>query len=108
MEPVLPPELEREIFETAAHLDRSDIPTLLLVYRRVHEWIEHLLYRSITIVAHDEYRLLAVQARPAAAAFLQQNLRYLCVAYTIGSNPACEGEPVDTQVIHNSPIIHSN
>ncbi|KAK7058068.1 hypothetical protein R3P38DRAFT_2599662 [Favolaschia claudopus] len=79
MEPVLPPELEREIFETAAYIDRSDIPALLLVCKRVHQWIEPLLYRSITIVARDDSRLLAVQARPAA--FLQRNLHHLCVAY---------------------------
>ncbi|KAJ6476380.1 hypothetical protein C8R45DRAFT_1217054 [Mycena sanguinolenta] len=45
MEPVLPPELEREIFEIAGLLDFYTIPSLLCVARRVHEWMEPLLYR---------------------------------------------------------------
>jgi hypothetical protein len=36
--PVFPPELEREMFETAAHFHPETIFNLLLVSRRVHEW----------------------------------------------------------------------
>jgi hypothetical protein len=32
------PELEREMFETTAHMYRNTIPTLLRVARRVHYW----------------------------------------------------------------------
>jgi hypothetical protein len=36
--PLLPPELEREVFETVAELYPQTIPDLLLVSHRVHEW----------------------------------------------------------------------
>ncbi|KAJ7628269.1 hypothetical protein DFH06DRAFT_1338714 [Mycena polygramma] len=47
--PVLPPELEREIFKTAAVMYPGKIPTLLLVARRVLVWIEPLIYSVIRI-----------------------------------------------------------
>ncbi|KAJ7920295.1 hypothetical protein B0H13DRAFT_1987305 [Mycena leptocephala] len=42
---VLPPELERELFETAAMMYPEEIPTLLRVARRILTWIKPLLYR---------------------------------------------------------------
>ncbi|KAJ7107322.1 hypothetical protein C8R44DRAFT_804497 [Mycena epipterygia] len=45
----LPPELEREIFETTALLYPKTIPKLLRVARRVLLWIEPLLYNAIVI-----------------------------------------------------------
>ncbi|KAJ7149983.1 hypothetical protein C8R46DRAFT_1125416 [Mycena filopes] len=45
---VLPPELERYIFEIAAARDYPSIPTLLLVAHRVQIWIEPLLYTVIS------------------------------------------------------------
>ncbi|KAF7313883.1 Tyrosinase central domain-containing protein [Mycena chlorophos] len=44
---MLPTELEREIFETTALLFPSSIPALLLVARRVHIWLEPMLYRVL-------------------------------------------------------------
>ncbi|KAF7303822.1 hypothetical protein MIND_00612000 [Mycena indigotica] len=44
---MLPLELERFIFEKAAHDDLSNIPSLLRVARRVQKWIEPLLYRTL-------------------------------------------------------------
>ncbi|KAJ7131418.1 hypothetical protein C8R44DRAFT_774807 [Mycena epipterygia] len=49
--PLLPLELEREIFGLAAHFWPLSIPTLILVAWRVKEWVEPLLYR--TIAFHD-------------------------------------------------------
>ncbi|KAJ7131398.1 isoprenoid synthase domain-containing protein [Mycena epipterygia] len=46
--PFFPPELEREIFESAAELYPETIPTLLLVSQRVHEWIERIKYITVT------------------------------------------------------------
>ncbi|KAJ7707208.1 hypothetical protein B0H14DRAFT_3643677 [Mycena olivaceomarginata] len=40
----LPAELERKIFELAAHARSKSIPTLLLVARRVKTWLEPILY----------------------------------------------------------------
>ncbi|KAJ6463164.1 hypothetical protein C8R47DRAFT_1225281 [Mycena vitilis] len=48
---VFPAELEREIFETAAMMHASQIPTLLLVARRVLLWIEPLGYTIIRVTA---------------------------------------------------------
>ncbi|KAJ7488929.1 hypothetical protein FB451DRAFT_1552873 [Mycena latifolia] len=50
---VFPPELEREIFETAAELYPETIyqPRLLLVAKRVYEWIERIKYRTVASIA---------------------------------------------------------
>jgi len=45
--PVLPIELEREIFEIAARSYPQSIPKLMLVAWRVRTWVEPLLYRTI-------------------------------------------------------------
>ncbi|KAJ7255628.1 hypothetical protein C8J57DRAFT_598331 [Mycena rebaudengoi] len=45
--PVLPPELERIIFELAATRHPKTMPTLLLVAQRVLHWIQPLLYRTL-------------------------------------------------------------
>ncbi|KAJ6468523.1 hypothetical protein C8R47DRAFT_1223322 [Mycena vitilis] len=49
LEPLLPVELEREIFEWAALLHARSIPTFLRVARRVQIWLEPLLYRVICV-----------------------------------------------------------
>ncbi|KAJ7081435.1 hypothetical protein C8R44DRAFT_823599 [Mycena epipterygia] len=46
--PCFPPELEREIFESAAELYPETIPSLLLVSQRVYEWIERVKYNTVT------------------------------------------------------------
>ncbi|KAJ6566518.1 hypothetical protein B0H19DRAFT_711452 [Mycena capillaripes] len=50
-EPRLPPELEREIFETAAVSCPTSIPTLMLIAGRVKEWVEPLLYRVVMVTS---------------------------------------------------------
>ncbi|KAF7330318.1 hypothetical protein MVEN_02470000 [Mycena venus] len=49
MTPVLPPELEREIFEIIAWESTKAIPPLLPVARRVKLWLEPLLYRVLLV-----------------------------------------------------------
>ncbi|KAJ7677769.1 hypothetical protein DFH06DRAFT_560143 [Mycena polygramma] len=46
--PFFPLELEREIFEMAAHLHPETMARLLLVAQRVHEWIARIRYRIAT------------------------------------------------------------
>ncbi|KAJ7182944.1 hypothetical protein C8R43DRAFT_17476 [Mycena crocata] len=46
--PILPPEIEREIFETAAYKHPQTIPLLLLICHRVHEWVEIVKYSTVT------------------------------------------------------------
>ncbi|KAJ7137626.1 hypothetical protein C8R43DRAFT_1202884 [Mycena crocata] len=49
MEPLLPPELERNIFAISALSDSTVIPALILVAHRVKIWIEPLLYRIVSL-----------------------------------------------------------
>ncbi|KAJ6564597.1 hypothetical protein B0H19DRAFT_1068130 [Mycena capillaripes] len=46
--PFFPPELEREMFETAVYQHPQTVPSLLLVCRRAHDWIERIKYRTVT------------------------------------------------------------
>ncbi|KAJ7478543.1 hypothetical protein FB451DRAFT_185198 [Mycena latifolia] len=87
MEPVFPLDLEREIFETAAYRHKRTIPALLLVCRRVHTWIEPLLYRVLTINSDDEKLLSTLesmmQSRPAA--FFQSAVRHIFLWHSTAS-----------------------
>ncbi|KAJ7177044.1 hypothetical protein C8R46DRAFT_1213605 [Mycena filopes] len=47
--PILPQELERQIFEICASSQPFVIPRLMLVAWRVAEWLEPLLYRTISV-----------------------------------------------------------
>ncbi|KAJ7061751.1 hypothetical protein C8F01DRAFT_1252528 [Mycena amicta] len=49
MSPILPFEIEGIIFETAAFSRPKQVPTLMLVAWRVHQWVEPLLYRTLSI-----------------------------------------------------------
>ncbi|KAJ6535555.1 hypothetical protein B0H19DRAFT_432820 [Mycena capillaripes] len=49
LNPLLPAELERHIFEIEATLRPRSIPTLMLVAQRVKIWIEPLLYRVLSV-----------------------------------------------------------
>ncbi|KAJ6564611.1 hypothetical protein B0H19DRAFT_1141548 [Mycena capillaripes] len=78
--PVFPPELELEIFTTAAIIHEETIPTLLRVAHRVLVWIEPLLYRTLTFTtARDAARFsAAVQTIKAKSpAFIHENVRHL-------------------------------
>ncbi|KAJ7142963.1 hypothetical protein C8R44DRAFT_761485 [Mycena epipterygia] len=84
-EPVLPAELEREIFEIAALSNSRSIPRLLLVSRRVRIWIEPLLYRIVvfrsplsTLVRFPS-NVFDPETRTKSPAFFQQHVHHLCV-----------------------------
>ncbi|KAJ7499949.1 hypothetical protein FB451DRAFT_1207059 [Mycena latifolia] len=53
MEPRLPIDLEREIFELAAVSQPRSIPILILVARRIKAWLEPLIYRVLSITNLD-------------------------------------------------------
>ncbi|KAJ7776167.1 hypothetical protein B0H16DRAFT_1879571 [Mycena metata] len=74
-----PPEMEREIFETAAIRHPKMIHTLLLVCRRVHIWVEPLLYRVIQILhtSGSSRVLTAIQSKPST--FLQLAVHHLWI-----------------------------
>ncbi|KAJ6454180.1 hypothetical protein C8R45DRAFT_628434 [Mycena sanguinolenta] len=48
-EPVLPLDLEREVFERAALQYPEMVPTFMLLCRRIHRWQELLLYRVLDL-----------------------------------------------------------
>ncbi|KAK7045262.1 hypothetical protein R3P38DRAFT_191186 [Favolaschia claudopus] len=64
MDPLLPPELERKIFETAAIHDRSSIPNILRVCHRAHTWIEPFLYRVLIVSDYRSPALVALKKKP--------------------------------------------
>ncbi|KAK7045263.1 hypothetical protein R3P38DRAFT_3177483 [Favolaschia claudopus] len=66
MDPILPPELEREIFELAARQDQSIVPPLLTVCHRVRSWVEPLLYRVLLVSSYQVPALVALKSKPAA------------------------------------------
>ncbi|KAF7310315.1 hypothetical protein MIND_00405600 [Mycena indigotica] len=49
----LPVEMELTIFELAALFLPKDIPKLVLVAKRVREWVEPLLYRTLVFTSED-------------------------------------------------------
>ncbi|KAJ7061748.1 hypothetical protein C8F01DRAFT_1369218 [Mycena amicta] len=85
-EPRLPPELEHEIFAIAAFLDRSSIPDLLLVARRVHIWIEPFLYRSLTLSVPGQLRALLHISSAKPPSFLASAVRHVVFDIVEDSN----------------------
>ncbi|KAJ7465940.1 hypothetical protein FB451DRAFT_1261431 [Mycena latifolia] len=81
MEPSFPLDLEREIFEMAARIDKTTIPTLLLVCHRVHTWIEPLLYRVLELTHSDKKLLSALESRIQSkpAGFFRSVVRHLFI-----------------------------
>ncbi|KAJ7059397.1 hypothetical protein C8F01DRAFT_1370347 [Mycena amicta] len=75
--PIFPPELEREIFETAATIHPTSIRTLLLVAKRTLEWQVPLQYRMVRIkVTADILGILRlVEEKPLV---LRNGVRFLC------------------------------
>ncbi|KAJ7855606.1 hypothetical protein B0H14DRAFT_2754447 [Mycena olivaceomarginata] len=67
----LPPELEREILETAALRYPEMIPPLLRICRRAQIWLEPLLYRVVDL--SHEPQLLAAESKDPT--FLQHAVR---------------------------------
>ncbi|KAK7051748.1 hypothetical protein R3P38DRAFT_2857190 [Favolaschia claudopus] len=57
LSPRLPLELERFVFELAAHRQRSDIPRFIRVAWRVKEWLEPVLYQFLLATAYSIHYL---------------------------------------------------
>ncbi|KAJ7677764.1 hypothetical protein DFH06DRAFT_1465660 [Mycena polygramma] len=80
--PFLPPELECEIFETAAELYPGCIPRLLCVSQRVHEWIEKIKFNTVTgegVHASCPLWVLytAIVSKSKPATFFHNSVRHL-------------------------------
>ncbi|KAF8212633.1 hypothetical protein K438DRAFT_1804874 [Mycena galopus ATCC 62051] len=75
MEALVPLDVEREIFETAAMQHPTLIPTLLRVCHRVHTWIEPVLYRVLVLSNLKATCLPA--ARSKSPTFLKSAVRHV-------------------------------
>ncbi|KAJ7763204.1 hypothetical protein DFH07DRAFT_813117 [Mycena maculata] len=85
--PELPPELERNIFESAAILDPQCMPMLLRVAQRVKIWIEPLLFGALSTRSETErsmmrhpYPLLCKLLASRPPTFWETHVRHLCFA----------------------------
>nr|GAT57085.1 predicted protein [Mycena chlorophos] len=100
--PRLPPELEQEIFELASTAHPETVPTLIRVARRVQEWTEPFLYRTLRV--RDSTRLsafiAALHTKPAS--FLARGLRHVLFE----SVPECTNE-LCLEIIAKCPHITS-
>ncbi|KAJ7879057.1 hypothetical protein B0H14DRAFT_2710387 [Mycena olivaceomarginata] len=113
---LLPPELERLIFETAAELYPETIPNLLLVAVRVLEWIEPLKYRTFTLTVYSstcpQFRLLQQAVKSKPVQFIHDNIRYLLADenFPAGSLdevlPGCTGV-ISLALFHTHPPMVS-
>ncbi|KAF7364144.1 hypothetical protein MSAN_01073600 [Mycena sanguinolenta] len=107
--PLLPPELERQIFETAVDLHPEIIPNLLLVAARVLEWIEPLRYRTFTLAGPPEtchrFHVLARAIASKPAQFIRDNVWHVFADWDFGQRtldtfiPFCTG--IKSLVIFN-------
>ncbi|KAJ6482603.1 hypothetical protein C8R45DRAFT_1075735 [Mycena sanguinolenta] len=82
--PFLPPELEREIFETAACFNPATIYSLSLVCRRVCEWLDGMKYTTVTSLAIGgspvPILLQAIQSGSKPPSFFHHHVRNLYLA----------------------------
>ncbi|KAJ7282432.1 hypothetical protein C8J57DRAFT_1499428 [Mycena rebaudengoi] len=76
----LPLDLERAVFEAAAILDRKNIPRLLLVAQRVHEWLKPLLYRVLVYSEAPHHGMPPIHDGLIPALF-QQHVRHLLLLW---------------------------
>ncbi|KAJ7152104.1 hypothetical protein C8R46DRAFT_1228964 [Mycena filopes] len=81
--PVLPADLEREIFETTAKFYPGDIPCLLRVARRVLVWIEPLLYRVILLDNTDRAHNTLHAILKKSPDFIRMAVRHLAFCWCL-------------------------
>ncbi|KAJ7620405.1 hypothetical protein FB45DRAFT_930245 [Roridomyces roridus] len=88
LEPVLPPDLERLIFELAAYSRPRSMHKLMLVACRVKEWLEPIVYRVAIVTKEIDGGYLLVRGYPQADVArllsspttpLHQSVRNLCL-----------------------------
>ncbi|KAJ7290103.1 hypothetical protein C8J57DRAFT_336693 [Mycena rebaudengoi] len=81
----LPQELERAVFETAALLSHTQIPTLMLVALRFHTWLQPILYRVLVYFGSKDFSTwhrfppIGDELLPERAALLQKHARHLLI-----------------------------
>ncbi|KAF7333595.1 hypothetical protein MSAN_02418500 [Mycena sanguinolenta] len=87
--PVFPPDLERTVFETTAHFYPETIHSLLLVCRRVYEWIDGMKYATVTVNIWNrrirgtcpvDVLLREIQSQSKPASFFHRHVQRLYVS----------------------------
>ncbi|KAJ7290183.1 hypothetical protein C8J57DRAFT_338150 [Mycena rebaudengoi] len=86
--PQLPPELECEIFETAArnyrdNFESSQVINLSLVARRVHFWVEPVFLEVIALWDENHAKKFLKLADMKSVGFLANAVRALCIPYQV-------------------------
>ncbi|KAJ7677705.1 hypothetical protein DFH06DRAFT_1166971, partial [Mycena polygramma] len=82
MDPILPPELERDIFEITAVLYPTSILALVLVAHRVLEWVQPFLYRTLMVKTGSRSTsafLRVRQTQPQNSSFFRNSVHNLFV-----------------------------
>ncbi|KAJ7303546.1 hypothetical protein DFH08DRAFT_986409 [Mycena albidolilacea] len=77
--PFFPPELERKIFETATYFHPETRSSLVLVSRRVYEWIDGIKYSAVTPGGAQwscsvRHLLRAIQSNSKPASFFHRHV----------------------------------
>ncbi|KAJ7466668.1 hypothetical protein B0H11DRAFT_1733189 [Mycena galericulata] len=108
--PILPVELEKEIFEIAAYSRPLCIPKLMLVAWRVKIWVEPLLYRIVVLLGdldclcleemegypyEDDKIFTRIQSTPTSV--FRNSVRHLCLNLIF--------EPVAEFILSASPGV---
>ncbi|KAJ7059738.1 hypothetical protein C8F01DRAFT_1254649 [Mycena amicta] len=76
-DPLLPPELENEIFELVALSYPTMIPTLMRVAQRVLHWMEPILYRTVRVRTSPILQPFLGILRTKSPSFLASSVRHV-------------------------------
>ncbi|KAH8833446.1 hypothetical protein DL96DRAFT_1811919 [Flagelloscypha sp. PMI_526] len=78
-EPKLPPELELKIFKTCYLACPALLPTLLLVCRRVFEWLNAIRYYSMYLCFESDVKSAETWIQTQRPESIQQNVKALLI-----------------------------
>ncbi|KAJ7239029.1 hypothetical protein B0H12DRAFT_85559 [Mycena haematopus] len=109
IEPRLPPDLERTIFELAAHKDTQTALRIILVAHRCRSWIEPILYRSV-VVSQSSWSfplfLRTLDARPHMLdGFEKFRSTPICCQTTLQSLVSCLHAPLSSA---HRPLVRAD
>ncbi|KAJ7131347.1 hypothetical protein C8R44DRAFT_871842 [Mycena epipterygia] len=112
--PILPPELQREILESAALLSTTSIPKLLLIAKRVKIWLEPLLYQVVVfrdplpghVCFTFQQLLAAIRSKPAY--FAPDHVHHLYIDYGIFVQTDIEPLLAACTGVHNLVLINND
>ncbi|KAF4618203.1 hypothetical protein D9613_011534 [Agrocybe pediades] len=83
----LPVELQREIFVVAATSDPRDALQLVFVAKRVHEWVQPIVYEMVTLGANDALLFLRTMAS-VPPKFLEHRVKKMCLTVSVRAQNA--------------------